>query len=193
MPLSKILVTYFSTTTYISIVINPLFGRVPEIFIFIVVTSSFWNVFHHIDILFTFFDYGFNKYWNRIFTKVWFNRLTKFIINAHYFITIIASNMFFIFVRMKLICILLSIFFWHYKTFKICMYHKWLCYFSLIIFESNTFTFFRHLNFLFIIPGKYRESAHTDCNMKVKLNQKIPAVSHNLKKLWFTSLYARTK
>ena len=31
------------------------------------------------------------------------------------------------------------------------------------------------------ITGKYRGSAHTDCNINVKLNRKIPAVFHNLK------------
>ena len=31
------------------------------------------------------------------------------------------------------------------------------------------------------ITGKYRGSAHKDCNIKVKLNHKIPLVFHNLK------------
>ena len=31
------------------------------------------------------------------------------------------------------------------------------------------------------ITGKYRSSAHRDCNINVKLNHKIPAVFHNLK------------
>ena len=31
------------------------------------------------------------------------------------------------------------------------------------------------------ITGKYRDSAYRDCNFKVKLNQKIPVVFHNLK------------
>ena len=31
------------------------------------------------------------------------------------------------------------------------------------------------------IAGKYRGSAHRDCNINVKLNQKIPVVFHNLK------------
>ena len=31
------------------------------------------------------------------------------------------------------------------------------------------------------ITGKYRGSAHKDCNIKVKLNHKIPDVFHNLK------------
>ena len=31
------------------------------------------------------------------------------------------------------------------------------------------------------ITGKYRGSAHRDCNMNLKLNRKIPAVFHNLK------------
>ena len=31
------------------------------------------------------------------------------------------------------------------------------------------------------IAGKYRDSSHRDCNINVKLNQKIPAVFHNLK------------
>ena len=32
------------------------------------------------------------------------------------------------------------------------------------------------------ITGKYRGSAHRDCNINLKLNQKIPVVFHNLKK-----------
>ena len=32
------------------------------------------------------------------------------------------------------------------------------------------------------ITGKYRGSAHRDCNINVKLNHKIPIVFHNLKK-----------
>ena len=32
------------------------------------------------------------------------------------------------------------------------------------------------------IIGKYRSSAHRDCNISVKLNHKIPIVFHNLKK-----------
>ena len=32
-----------------------------------------------------------------------------------------------------------------------------------------------------LITGKYRGSAHKDCNIKVKLNHKIPDVFHNLK------------
>ena len=39
------------------------------------------------------------------------------------------------------------------------------------------------------ITGKYRGSAHRDCNINVKLNHKIPVVFHNLKK----SFYARTR
>ena len=31
------------------------------------------------------------------------------------------------------------------------------------------------------ITGKYRDFAHRDCNIKVKLNRKIPVVFHNLK------------
>ena len=31
------------------------------------------------------------------------------------------------------------------------------------------------------ITGKYRGSAHRDCNIKVRLNHKIPIVFHNLK------------
>ena len=31
------------------------------------------------------------------------------------------------------------------------------------------------------ITGKYRGSAHRNCNMNVKLNHKIPVVFHNLK------------
>ena len=31
------------------------------------------------------------------------------------------------------------------------------------------------------IKGKYRGSAHRDCNINVKLNHKIPVVFHNLK------------
>ena len=31
------------------------------------------------------------------------------------------------------------------------------------------------------VTGKYRGSAHRDCNIKVKLNHKIPVVLHNLK------------
>ena len=31
------------------------------------------------------------------------------------------------------------------------------------------------------ITGKYRGSAHKDCNIKVKVNHKIPAVFHNQK------------
>ena len=31
------------------------------------------------------------------------------------------------------------------------------------------------------ITGKYRSSAHKNCNINVKLNHKIPAVFHNLK------------
>ena len=31
------------------------------------------------------------------------------------------------------------------------------------------------------ITGKYRGSAHRDCNIKIKLNHKLPVVFHNLK------------
>ena len=31
------------------------------------------------------------------------------------------------------------------------------------------------------VTGKYRGSAHRDCNINVKLNHKIPVVFHNLK------------
>ena len=31
------------------------------------------------------------------------------------------------------------------------------------------------------VTGKYRDSAHRDCNVKVKLNKKIPLVFRNLK------------
>ena len=31
------------------------------------------------------------------------------------------------------------------------------------------------------ITGKYRGSAHRDCNVNLKLNYKIPVVFHNLK------------
>ena len=31
------------------------------------------------------------------------------------------------------------------------------------------------------ITGKYRYSAHRDCNINVELNQKIPVAFHNLK------------
>ena len=34
------------------------------------------------------------------------------------------------------------------------------------------------------ITGKYRGSAHRDCNINVKLNQKLPAIFHNLKKYY---------
>ena len=43
------------------------------------------------------------------------------------------------------------------------------------------------------ITGKYRDSAHKDCNCNPKWNCKIPVVFHNLKKLWFSSYYARTR
>ena len=43
------------------------------------------------------------------------------------------------------------------------------------------------------ITGKYRDSAHRDCNINVKLNHEISVVFQNLKKLWFTSYYARTR
>ena len=46
---------------------------------------------------------------------------------------------------------------------------------------------------LWHITGKYRDSSHRDCNINVKLNHKIPVVFHNLKKLWFTSYYTRTR
>ena len=36
----------------------------------------------------------------------------------------------------------------------------------------------------FHITGKYRSSAHRDCNINVKLNQIIPAVFHNLTSPW---------
>ena len=32
------------------------------------------------------------------------------------------------------------------------------------------------------MTGKYRGSAHRDCNINLKLNHKIPVVFHNLKK-----------
>ena len=33
------------------------------------------------------------------------------------------------------------------------------------------------------ITGSYRDSAHRDCNINLKLNHKMPVVFHNLKKL----------
>ena len=33
----------------------------------------------------------------------------------------------------------------------------------------------------FHITGKYRDSAHRNCNIKIKLNHKIAIVFHNLK------------
>ena len=39
------------------------------------------------------------------------------------------------------------------------------------------------------ITGKYRDSAQRDCNINVKLNDKIPVVFHNLKN--YDSHYAR--
>ena len=43
------------------------------------------------------------------------------------------------------------------------------------------------------IAGKYRGSAHRESNINIKLNHKNLAVFHNLKKLLFTSYYARTR
>ena len=43
------------------------------------------------------------------------------------------------------------------------------------------------------ITGKYRGSAHRDCDINLKLNHKIPVASHNLKKSRFPSYYARTR
>ena len=49
------------------------------------------------------------------------------------------------------------------------------------------------------ITGKYRGSAHRDCNIKFKLEVVLycivisPIVFHNIKKVWFTSYYARTR
>ena len=42
------------------------------------------------------------------------------------------------------------------------------------------------------ITEKYRGSAHRDCNINLKLNQKIPVVFHNLKKKTLLPYYART-
>ena len=36
------------------------------------------------------------------------------------------------------------------------------------------------------------KSAPRECNINVKLNHTTPVVSHNLKKLWFPSYYAKT-
>ena len=43
------------------------------------------------------------------------------------------------------------------------------------------------------ITGKYRGSSHKDYNINFKLNHKMHVVFHNLKKLWFSSYYARTR
>ena len=45
------------------------------------------------------------------------------------------------------------------------------------------------------ITGKYRDSAHRDCNINLKLNHKGPAVFYMMLyfKLWFWSYYARTR
>ena len=43
------------------------------------------------------------------------------------------------------------------------------------------------------ISGKYRGFAHRDCNIKVKLNNKIFAAFPNLISLWFTSYQARSR
>ena len=40
------------------------------------------------------------------------------------------------------------------------------------------------------ITGKHRGSSHTDCNINVKSNHKIPVVFHNS---YFTSYYGRTR
>ena len=43
------------------------------------------------------------------------------------------------------------------------------------------------------ITGKYRGSAHRDCNINFKLNHEINILFHNLKKSWFSPYYARTR
>ena len=43
------------------------------------------------------------------------------------------------------------------------------------------------------IFGKYRGSAHRDCNINVKLSHKIPFQISQPKKLGLTSSYARTR
>ena len=41
--------------------------------------------------------------------------------------------------------------------------------------------------------GKYRDSSYRDCNIKVKLNLKIPVIFHKPKKLWLTFYFERTR
>ena len=43
------------------------------------------------------------------------------------------------------------------------------------------------------ITEKYRGSAHTDCNINVKLNHQTSCRISQPKKLWFTFYYLRTK
>ena len=43
------------------------------------------------------------------------------------------------------------------------------------------------------ITGKCGGAAHRYYNIKIKLNNKIPVAHYNLKVLWFTSYYARTR
>ena len=45
----------------------------------------------------------------------------------------------------------------------------------------------------FHITGKYRGSAHRDCNINLKLNHDINILFNNLKESWFSPYDARTR
>ena len=79
------MISYFNIIINIIIITNPKFSRLLKIFI---VFSSHHNffvkiVFHHVTVIFTFFDYTINKILNCIFSLVCIKRLTKGYYHQH--------------------------------------------------------------------------------------------------------------
>ena len=94
---------YFNIIINIIIATDPTFSKV-KIFNVLFSHHKFFvkMFFHYITTIFTFFDHINNKIVNSIFNSVCLKRLTKLIIDIQQFIAITASNIFLIFVCMRL-------------------------------------------------------------------------------------------
>ena len=104
------MMSYFNITINISIITNLAFSRVLKIFIILFSHCKFFVkiLFHHFTTVLAFFNHAINKIVN-IFTQVWLKRLTKCIVNTYLFIAITTSNMFLIFVCIRIFMILFPI------------------------------------------------------------------------------------